>query len=183
MSEIYRNGRFEADDWVFVDDDAEMPAEGAVFVSLRRWMAERDVLIGCNTPIGVVVRAGEKVEDIAADINRFASLAVEFPQFTDGRGFSTARKLREEYGYEGEIRAIGDVLLDQIAFMRRCGVDAYCITNVATRAALENGVPPEVTLYYQPVALRTEIPFGTRPWVRRPGCVSVSHAQDIAAVR
>lgn len=168
MSEIYRNGRFEADEWGILEDDAEMPAEGAVFVSLTRWNAERAALSGRNARTGVVIRAGDKVEDIAADLTRLASIAVDFPAFTDGRGFSSARKLREEYGYEGEIRAIGDVLLDQIPLMRRCGFDAYSVSNDPTRASLENSQLPEVTLYYQPVGLEAEVPAGTRPWARRP---------------
>lgn len=168
MSEIYRNGRFEADEWVFQEDDAAMPAEGAVFVSLARWNAERDVLIGRNAPTGVVIRAGDNVEEIAADLSRLASVAVDFPAFSDGRGFSSGRKLREEFGYEGEIRAVGDVLLDQIPLMRRCGFDAYTISNDPTRASLEKGQQPDVTLYYQPVGLDAEVPAGTRPWARRP---------------
>ena len=168
MSDVFRNDRFEADDWVVLDDEADVPAEGAAFVSLSRWTAERNTLAGRNAPLGVVVRAGDRVEDIEADINRFSAIAVEFPQFTDGRGFSSARLLREDFGYTGEIRAIGDVLLDQIPLMRRCGVDVFDVTNEPTRAALEDGRMPDVPLYYQPVGAVPEIPAGTRPWARRP---------------
>ncbi|AXS39308.1 DUF934 domain-containing protein [Breoghania sp. L-A4] len=168
MSDVFRNGRFEADDWVLLDDDADVPAEGAAFVSLGRWTAERDALAGRNAPLGVVIRAGDNVEDIEADVGRFSAIAVDFPKFTDGRGFSSARLLREDFGYTGEIRAIGDVLLDQIPLMRRCGVDAFDVGNEPTRSALEDGTMPEVTLYYQPVGTVAEVPAGTRPWARKP---------------
>lgn len=167
-NDVYRNGRFEADEWQFADDEAELPGEGAVFLPLARWLAERDALAGRNTPLGVVIRAGERIEDIVPDLSRLSAIAVDFPAFSDGRGFSSARMLREEFGFAGEIRAIGDVLLDQVPYMRRCGVTAYTVTNAATRKALEAGHVPEVTLYYQPVKSEVEIPAGTRPWARRP---------------
>ncbi|MEM8120240.1 DUF934 domain-containing protein, partial [Morganella morganii] len=77
--------------------------------------------------LGVWLDADEEPESIAGDLDRFQVIAVNFPAFTDGRGFSSARLLRERYGYKGEIRAIGDVLRDQLFFMRRCGFDAYAI--------------------------------------------------------
>jgi len=57
----------------------------------------------------------------------FQVIALNFPSFTDGRHYSSARLLRERYGYKGEIRAIGDVLRDQLFYMRRCGFDAFAI--------------------------------------------------------
>lgn len=168
MSDVFRDGRFYADDWVVLDDDMDVPADGAAFVSLSRWMAERGVLAGRNAPLGVLIRAGDRVEDIEADVNRFSAIAVEFPKFTDGRGFSSARLLREDFGYTGEIRAIGDVLLDQIPLMRRCGVDTFDVVNEPTRTALEDGRMPGVSLYYQPVRAVPEVPAGTRPWARKP---------------
>lgn len=167
MGDIYRDGRFSADEWVMLDDEAPMPADGPVFVSLARWMAEREQLAGRNARLGVVVRAGEKIEEIAGDLDRFAEIAVEFPAFSDGRGYSTTRMLREEYGFQGAIRAIGDVLIDQIALMRRCGVDTFAVTHDPTRARLEQARVPEVTLYYQPTGSGGQVPAGTRPWARK----------------
>ena len=76
--------------------------------------------------------------------------------------------MRERYGYEGELRAVGDILTDQIPFMRRCGIDAFVVVNGPTRAALEKDALAEVSRYYQPVGARVEIPAGTRPFLRRP---------------
>ena len=71
--------------------------------------------------------AGEEPEAIAADLEHLALVAVHFPKFSDGRGLSTARLLRERYGYEGEVRAVGDVLRDQLPFLERCGFDAFAL--------------------------------------------------------
>src|SRR5690606_34641599 len=106
--------------------------------------------------------------DVAEDLSRFASIAINFPAFTDGRGYSSARLIRERYGYEGELRAVGDVLTDQIPFMRRCGINAFVVTNAPTRAALEKDALAEVSHYYQPVGARVEVPAGTRPFLRKP---------------
>lgn len=167
MGDVFRDGRFVADEWVLLEDADAVPADGPVFVSLSRWKAERERLAGRNAALGVVIRAGEKVEELAADLDRFAEIAIEFPAFSDGRGYSTARMLREEYGYNGTIRAIGDVLIDQIALMRRCGVDAFVVSHAPTRARLEQARVPEVTLYYQPTGSGRQVPAGTRPWARK----------------
>ncbi len=76
---------------------------------------------------------------LAADLGRFASIAINFPAFGDGRGYSSARLLVERYKYQGEVRAVGDVLMDQVPLMRRCGIDAFVVTHPATRKALETG--------------------------------------------
>ncbi|MEK6293743.1 MAG: DUF934 domain-containing protein, partial [Paraburkholderia tropica] len=64
---------------------------------------------------------------VVADFDKIALIAIDFPVFRDGRGYSIARLLRERYGYKGEIRAIGDVLRDQLRFYERCGFDAYAL--------------------------------------------------------
>jgi uncharacterized protein (DUF934 family) len=64
---------------------------------------------------------------VADDLDRLPVIGVNFPKFTDGRSYSSARLLRERYAYRGEIRALGDVQQDQLFFMRRCGIDAYAL--------------------------------------------------------
>ena len=113
-----------------------------------------------------LIAAGEKIDDIVADLPRFALIALDFPKFSDGRAFSTARLLREKHGFAGELRAIGNVLADQIPYMRRVGFDAFEVTHEPTRRALIEGRIAEVTLYYQPAGA-AEPPAGTRPWLRR----------------
>ena len=165
--DVYKDGRFQADGWTCPADDAPVPAEGAVFLPLSRFLADIAILRGRNAPTGVVVEAGEDVRALGDDLAHVAAVAVSFPKFADGRSYSSARILREDLDFQGEIRAIGDVLIDQIALMRRCGIDAFQVSHAPTRAALEAGDVPEVDLYYQPVGRAEEVPAGTRPWLRR----------------
>jgi uncharacterized protein (DUF934 family) len=161
---IWRDGAFRRDTWTKVDAKAALP-DGAVIVPKARWLAERDELLGRNTPLGLLVTAGERIDDIAGDLARFALIALDFPKFSDGRAFSTARLLREKYGYAGELRAVGDVLADQIPLMRRVGFTVLEVKNGPTRRALAEGRLAEVKLHYQPAG-GTEPPAGTRPWLR-----------------
>ncbi|HEY1560142.1 MAG TPA: DUF934 domain-containing protein [Caulobacteraceae bacterium] len=122
----WRRGRAApaADAFVFIADDEEVPA-GDVIVSLTRFHAEGERLIGEGRQVGVRVAAGEDVESLAYDLPAIALVALEFPKFKDGRSYSAARILRERFGYQGQVRAVGDVLLEQASFMIRCGFDAF----------------------------------------------------------
>lgn len=149
---IVKNDSVIENDWIALDDEALVPESGAnVLVSLARFKAERDALIARNGGLGVLLVPGDAPEDLADDIDRFSLIAVKFPSYTDGRGYSYGRVLREHYGYQGELRAVGDVLRDQILNMHRCGFDAYELADEAdvalekVRAALR-----EMTVYYQP---------------------------------
>ena len=164
---IWRNGAFEADTWT--KPGAEAPVGDApIIVSKKRWLAERNALSARNAPLGLQLEPGESLDDIAADLSRFALIALSFPKYSDGRAFSTARLLRDKYAYKGELRAVGNVLNDQVAFMWRVGFDTLEVTHAATRRALQDGTIAQVTLYYQPAGI-AEPPAGTRPWLRRAG--------------
>jgi phosphoadenosine phosphosulfate reductase len=134
----------------------------------KRWLAEREALAGRNLALGLHLDAGERIDDIAADLAHFSLIALAFPKFSDGRAFSTARLLRDKYAYKGELRAVGNVLSDQIPLMRRVGFDAFEVTHAPTRRALSEGRIAAVTLHYQP-ARAGEPPAGTRPWLRHSG--------------
>ena len=162
---IWQDGAFRRDTWVKADTTSPLP-NGAVLLPKKRWLAERDQLAARNTPLGLIIAAGETVDDIADDLSRFAIIALDFPKFSDGRAFSTARLLREKHGYSGELRAVGNVLADPIPLMRRVGFDTFEVTNTPTRRALAEDRLAEVTLHYQP-AVTAEPPAGTRPWLRR----------------
>jgi uncharacterized protein (DUF934 family) len=146
---IWRDGAFHADAWQNMPDDGE-PSVGPVIVSRKRWLAERDALAARNAPLGLRLEPGESLDEVAADLSRFALIALSFPKFSDGRAFSTARLLREKYGFAGELRAVGNVLADQITYMRRVGFDSYEVVHAPTRKALAAGRIAEVTLVYQP---------------------------------
>ena len=113
------------DAWRHVGDADALPTDGGVIVSLGRWQAERTALDGRNAPLGIRLKSDERAETIAADLDRFDVVALEFPAFKDGRAYSTARLLRERYRYTRELRAVGEVLRDQLQFMLRCGFDAF----------------------------------------------------------
>ncbi|WIJ26637.1 phosphoadenylyl-sulfate reductase [Devosia sp. RR2S18] len=163
---LWKDGTFVADPfraWVDGDDPA---AVRYVHVPLPVFLANREAVLANPHPLGLLVSPGDKIEDAEADLGRFASIAISFPAFTDGRGYSTARLLAERFGYRGEIRAVGDVLQDQIPHMRRCGITALLVSHEPTRQALIENRLPEVALFYQPVGT-SEVPVGTRPFLRR----------------
>jgi uncharacterized protein (DUF934 family) len=105
---------------------------GPVIVPLALWLARREELAPrlARRELGVWLDGHELAETLAGSIddpNRFAVIAVNFPKFADGRGYTTAALLRARHGYRGELRAVGDVLRDQLFFMQRCGFDAFAL--------------------------------------------------------
>lgn len=79
---------------------------------------------GQSNATAVRIEPGEDARELLANLGQLSLVEVNFPAYTDGRGYSAARILREA-GYAGELRAVGDVLVDQIAYMRRCGFDSF----------------------------------------------------------
>jgi uncharacterized protein (DUF934 family) len=146
---IWRDGAFHVDQWQAAPDDGALP-DGSVVVSKKRWLAEREVLVVRDGLVGLRIEPDEAIDDIAGDLGRFALVALSFPKFSDGRAFSTARLLREKHGFSGELRAVGNVLADQIPFMRRVGFDSYEVRHLPTRKALAEKRIAEVTVSYQP---------------------------------
>lgn len=120
---LIKDGKIVAD--TFVDASSGIPPTGAVIVTLEQWQAEREALLARGTPLGLRLHSDQSPELIASDVGHFAVIALEFPKFRDGRAYSYARLLRERYGYKGELRAVGDVLLEQLFFMMRTGFDAF----------------------------------------------------------
>jgi uncharacterized protein (DUF934 family) len=104
-----------------------VPQEGAVIVPARRWLAERESLAARPGRIGVLLDGDDDPGAIAEDLRLFGVVAVDFPRFTDGRGYSIGRLLRERYGWRGEMRAVGDVQRDQLFYLARCGFDAFML--------------------------------------------------------
>jgi phosphoadenosine phosphosulfate reductase len=162
---IWRANAFHTDAWAKAAEGEPLP-DAPVVLSKTRWLAERDGLAGRNAPLGLRLEPGEAIDDIAADLGRFALIALSFPKFADGRAFSTATLLRGKHGFAGELRAVGAVLSDQVPYMRRVGFDTFEVTHAPTRRALAEGRIPEVTLHYQPTGL-PEPAAGMRPWLRR----------------
>jgi len=145
---LLENGRVAEDSWTPVPDGEPLPDAPAI-VSLERWKAEREALLGRNQPTGVRLKSNQPAPEIAGDLDRISLVAVEFPKFRDGRGFSTARDLRERYGYTGPIRAVGHTLPDQYQFLLRCGFTQVETTEGREPAAWAEAAA-KVTIAYQP---------------------------------
>lgn len=154
---IIKNRAIVEDAWhvVRAAEDGALPEvsalpAGGVLVPLALWQRERAALAAAypREQIGVWLAADSEPADIAGDFDRIALIAVDFPVFRDGRGYSIARLLRERYGYRGELRAIGDVLRDQLGYLSRCGFDAFAVrADKDIRDALN--AFGELTLHYQ----------------------------------
>ena len=148
---LLKCGRLVDDSWTSVADGDPLPADGAIIVSLKRWQGERADLIARADGLGVRLAAADHAAAIAADLPFLALIALEFPTFRDGRAYSTARLLRERFGFKGELRAVGNVLRDQLLFMHRCGFDAFEIKDGDAAEAWERAMG-EISLVYQPAA-------------------------------
>jgi uncharacterized protein (DUF934 family) len=166
MMPLWRREGFVEDPWTVLGDDASVPEDGAIVVSLKRWLGERLTLMSRADPVGVAVEAGADAQAHLADLANRPLVALAFDKFADGRSFSYARLLRDRHGFGGELRAIGDVLIDEIPLMLRCGFDSFDVTNAPTLRALEAGHLPGSPLHYQPASAHDETGEGTRPWLR-----------------
>ena len=122
---LIRNGEIIADTWTRLDDDAALPGDGDVILSLGRLKRDADRIAKRSGGTGVILPNSAQVEEIEALLPYLSLIALEFPSPTDGRAYSQARQLRVKLGYTGELRAIGVVLADQAVFMRRVGIDAF----------------------------------------------------------
>lgn len=130
MQRIIKNGEVIDERWHLLPADASLDGisnSDDLIVPLGLWLESSHALKVRDGGLGVWLQSHEQIEDIVDDLKHFQVIALDFPAFTDGRHFSSARLLRERYGYQGEIRAIGDVLRDQLFFMQRCGFDAFAV--------------------------------------------------------
>jgi uncharacterized protein (DUF934 family) len=105
---------------------ADLPADVPVIVPLALWLAHREAL-SVRGKIGVLLAPADDPGSLSGDVGVLPLIAVDFPKFGDGRGYSTARLLREKYGFRGELRAVGDVLRDQLYYLHACGFDALAV--------------------------------------------------------
>ena len=131
MPELIVNGEIINDDWHYCEksespDTQDIPA-GKVVVPLTTWLAQSEQLSDrLPTDFGIWLDSDEEPE-VLENPQQFSVIAINFPKFVDGRGYSAARILRDKMGYKGELRAIGDVLLDQLFYMKRCGFNAFAL--------------------------------------------------------
>ena len=117
---------------------------------------------------GVLLGPADAVADLGPHLDTVPLIALTFPGFNDGRAFSQASLLRSRYHYQGEIRATGDVLIDQIPLMLRCGIDSFLVRNPTALKRLAENRLPGIDTYYQPAAVPTK-EAGGYSWRRIPG--------------
>jgi uncharacterized protein (DUF934 family) len=132
MAIIIKDRNVIADPWQRLEAAAagKLPAElpaGDIIVPLALWQSRREALLARAGRIGVWLDSNEEPAAIAGDLGHFAVVAVNFPKLGDGRGFSTARLLRERYGWKGELRAVGDIFRDQLFFLSSCGFNSFTL--------------------------------------------------------
>jgi len=140
MPKLIKDSVIVDDDWLIIPksvaeelkvslDEAPAPdlPAGKILIPVSIWSAHKNQLTSRRAEIGVWLDSDEAPELIADDLDQLALIAINFPVFSDGRGYSYARLLREKYNYQGELRAIGDVLRDQLFFMKRCGFNSFAL--------------------------------------------------------
>jgi phosphoadenosine phosphosulfate reductase len=162
MRQLIKGGAVIDDRWTLVREAstlADVPNALPVIVPLALWQARRAALFA-RGDVGVWLAPGDDPEVLAADIGVLPLIAVDFPQFTDGRGYSIARLLRDRHGYKGELRAIGDVLRDQLFALAECGFDAFAMRADRDAAEALAGLADFSGVYAATVR-------NPRPWDRR----------------
>lgn len=147
---LVKGGEVVADSFTRVLDDALVPQHGAVLVPATRFLADSDELAARDAPIGVIWPNDQPVGALASHLDRLALVALHFPSFRDGRAYSQARLLRERYGFQGELRATGQVLRDQFILLLRAGFDAFEISKDADADAFSQAIG-RYSVFYQPV--------------------------------
>jgi uncharacterized protein (DUF934 family) len=141
MPQLIKDGAIVDDRWTLLREAtlADLPAAVPVIVPLALWRAERSALLARGA-VGVWLKPDDDPDALTADCASLPLIAVDFPQFTDGRGYSIARLLRDKHGFAGELRAIGDVLRDQLFYLRQCGFNAFAVRADRNLEAALNGL-------------------------------------------
>ena len=124
---VIKNNQVMEDGWQRIEAGTDIPGTGDIIVPLSVWKEHGNELINRSGRVGVCLPAEEEPAVLEDDLEQLEMIALDFSVFKDGRSYSNARLLRDRYGYKGELRAVGDVLRDQIYYMSRCGIDSFQI--------------------------------------------------------
>jgi len=128
MAQLLKDNQIIEDSWVFLDDSAETLPSGNILLSLEQWQQFSDQLSQHNGELGLWLEGNAEIDTVIDSLQQLSLIAIKFPKFVDGRGFSLARLLRERYNYNGELRAIGEFIRDQLYLLKRCGFNAFQLT-------------------------------------------------------
>jgi uncharacterized protein (DUF934 family) len=146
---LVKQGRITTDPFVHVLDGAELPDDGAILIAAARFLVDPEAVLKRAGKVGVIWPNSRDLDDLVPYLDRLAAVALVFPSFRDGRAYSQARLLRERHGYDGELRATGQVLRDQFVFMLRAGFDAFEVKKDADAEAFAETVK-RYSVFYQP---------------------------------
>lgn len=166
MTRIWKETGFVANDpWVIETDEVKATGEQRPLLPLDALIAKAED--SNDVGLGVVITPFDDVSQLEPYLSRLAMIAVSFPAFNDGRAFSQASLLRARLGYANELRAVGDVLIDQVPLMLRVGIDSFAVSNPTALRRLEERRLPGIPHYYQPTAQAAE-GGETYSWRRKP---------------
>jgi uncharacterized protein (DUF934 family) len=166
MTKIWNEAGFVSDDpWVIESDEVEAGQNEKPILPLASFLERAEA---GESGLGVLIAPADNVRALQPHLDKIGLVALSFPAFNDGRGFSHASLLRTRIGYDGEIRAVGDVLIDQIPLMLRCGISSFAVTNPVAIRRLGEGRLPGIDLHYQPTARDAANP-GSYSWRRVSG--------------
>ncbi|MDO6965683.1 DUF934 domain-containing protein [Rhizobium alvei] len=169
MTKIWNEAGFVSDDpWVIESDEVEAGQNEKPILPLASFLERAEA---GESGLGVLIAPADNVRALQPHLDKIALVALSFPAFNDGRGFSHASLLRTQLGFDGEIRAVGDVLIDQIPLMLRCGISSFAVTNPVAIRRLGEGRLPGIDLHYQPTARDAANP-GSYSWRRVSGSVA-----------
>ena len=146
---LVRGGRVVADEYVHVLDDAPIPDGVPVIVPAARFLADADEIARREAPTGVLWPNNRRVSELEPYLDQLALVALVFPSFKDGRAYSQARQLREQYNFHGELRATGNILRDQFLFLVRAGFDAFEVKKDADATVFAAALA-RYSVFYQP---------------------------------
>ncbi|MBL4826796.1 MAG: DUF934 domain-containing protein [Spongiibacteraceae bacterium] len=136
-NKLIKNREVVEDHWLQLTAEETTIPEGAAIIPLALWQAHKEQLTD-RKQLGIWLDSDESPNLIADDLNHFDVVAINFPSFADGRGFSYARELREQHDYQGEIRAIGHFMRDQLFYLQRCGFNAFALEGSEPEQALNS---------------------------------------------
>ncbi|MDK4727412.1 DUF934 domain-containing protein [Rhizobium phaseoli] len=155
MTKIWKETGFvENDPWVIETDEVKVTGEQKPLLGLDELIARADE--SNDVGLGVLIKPADDVRKLEPYLSRLDIIAVAFPAFNDGRAFSHASLLRQRLGYTNELRAVGDVLIDQVPLMLRVGIDSFSVSNATALKRLAENRLPAIPHHYQPAVRDAE---------------------------